>query len=304
MQPPVFVSTDSYGSRLGDVAYWQPYAEAALASSGLSEPTMRSGFVGTFPTLVGDRLVVKLFGYVSGWREASAAESGVNRAIEMVDGISAPRIVARGSLFPDNDDEWPFLVMERLNGQAWRDAKLDARTAASVARQLGSQIRRLHDVGSADLHLGRDDWIAAHGDDAAERHRTWGSLPERLLDEIPAYLGSYQADARCLVHGDLTEDHLFVGESVLLGIIDWGDAMTTDPFYELGALHLGAFAGDRQLLGHFLAGYGWQLDGAFADHALQVALMHEFDLFASFSDLSERCSTLAVLAKKLWTPIT
>jgi aminoglycoside phosphotransferase (APT) family kinase protein len=211
--------------------------------------------------------------------------------------------VAAGSLFPGSDDEWPFLVMERLDGLAWRDANLDFQTAESIARHLGSQIRHLHQSAAIDLHLGREDWIAAHGQQAAERHQTWGSLPKHLIDQIPTYLGSYDAQRRCLVHGDLTEDHLFVKEGALLGIIDWGDAMVTDPFYELGALHLGAFAGDRRLLSQFLRGYRWRLDEAFVDHALQVALMHEFDLFGPISTLTEHSSTLTALAKQLWTPI-
>ena len=89
MEPPVFASIDSYGARLGDVGYWRPYAEAALASSGLPEQTMQSGFEGTYPTLVGGQLVVKLFGYFPGWRESVAAETAANRAIERIDGISA-----------------------------------------------------------------------------------------------------------------------------------------------------------------------------------------------------------------------
>lgn len=303
MEPPVFTSIDSYGARLGDVGYWRPYAEAALASSGLPEQRMQSGFEGTYPTLVGGQLVVKLFGYFPGWRESVAAETAANRAIERIDGISAPRIVATGSLFPGRDDEWPFLVMERLNGLAWREADLEVRTAELVARHLGSQIRRLHQSGSADLHLGRGDWLSAHGQQAAERHQEWGSLPKHLIDQIPSYLSSYEAERGCLVHGDLTEDHLFVKEGALLGIIDWGDAMVTDPFYELGALHLGAFAGERRLLSQFLVGYRWRLDEAFVDHALQVALMHEFDLFRPISNLTEDSSSLTVLAKQLWTPI-
>lgn len=303
MEPPIFASIDSYGARLGDVAYWRPYAEAAMASRGLSEATMVSGFEGTYPTLVGDQLVVKLFGHFPGWRESFAAEIAANRAIETNDGISAPRIVASGSVFPGDEADWPFVVMERLDGQAWRDAELGAEVAGSVAWHLGSQIRRLHDSGLASLGLVREDWIAAHGQDAAERHRKWGSLPKHLVDRIDTYLSGYQAGRRCLVHGDLTEDHLFVRGGELLGIIDWGDAMVTDPFYELGALHLGAFAGDRRLLERFLSGYGWRLDEGFADHALQVALMHEFDLFESISHLTRAASSLTALAKRLWTPI-
>lgn len=300
ISPPVFESIDAYGSRLGDVDYWRPYVEAALASSGLSDVVEVSGFEGTYPTLVGERLVVKLFGYFPGWRESAAAEVAANRAIEHDDGVSAPTIIASGSLFPGDSADWPFLIMERLAGRAWREAQLGAVAAGSVASQLGTQIRRLHDSGTTSLV--REDWIAAHGTGAAERQRGWGSLPDHLIDQIPTYLDSYRGGRRCLVHGDLTEDHLFVTGDTLLGIIDWGDAMVTDPFYELGALHLGAFAGDRRLLGRFLTGYGWRLEEGFADHALQVALMHEFDLFPSIADAAATARSLTILAEKVWTP--
>ena len=210
ISPPVFESIDSYGSRLGDVAYWRPYVEAALASSGLSDGEMVSGFVGTYPTFVGERLVVKLFGCFPGWRESADAEVAANRAIENDDGISAPKIVALGSLFPGDQEDWPFLIMERQHGRAWREAEPGAEAAGSVASQLGGQIRRLHDLETAHRARSGRTGSRLRVENAAERHRKWASLPDHLIDQIPTYLGHYRGGRRCLVHGDLTEDHLFV----------------------------------------------------------------------------------------------
>ncbi|MBO0812541.1 MAG: hypothetical protein J2P23_10920 [Microlunatus sp.] len=187
IKPPVFDSIDSYAARLGDVAYWRPYAEAALAGSGLSDIALDGGFEGTYPTLVGEQLVVKLFGCFPGWRESVDAEMAANRLIEKIDQISAPRIVASGRLFPGDESDWPFLITERLNGKAWREAELEAAAAESVASQLGAQIRFLHNSGPVDLTGGRDDWIAAHGGEALERHREWGTLPDHLINQIPDY---------------------------------------------------------------------------------------------------------------------
>ena len=304
LEAPVFDSRGAYAARLGDAAYWRPYAAAALAACGLTVPTtFSSGFEGTYPTLLGDRLVVKLFGWFPGWRKSFETEVAANRAVEQVDGLSAPRVLAAGSLFPGADDDWPFLVSQRLRGQAWREVDLATRTAEAIAHDLGGQIRRLHDHPTGSLQLARADWLADHGREAHDRHRAWHSLPDRLIDEIPAYLRGYRPERRCLVHGDLTEDHLFVAGSTLIGIIDWGDAMVTDPCYDLGALHLGAFAGDRRLLGQFLDGYGWSRAEGFADQALRVALMHEFDLLAPFSALAAGCSDLTSLAHHLWAPV-
>lgn len=139
---------------------------------------------------------------------------------------------------------------------------------------------------------------------ALERHRGWQSLPGHLTEQIPAYLSDYRPGRVCLVRADLTEDHLFVDDGRLLGVIDWGDAMITDLFYELGPLHLGAFAADRRLLHAFLEGYHWPIDSDFADHALRVALMHEFDLFGVVAEAASAADSLAALALALWNPGT
>lgn len=89
----------------------------------------------------------------------------------------------------------------------------------------------------------------------------------------------------------------------MIGIIDWRDAMVTDPFYELVALHLGSFGVDRRQMGRFLAGDDWQVDEGFADHAPQVTLMHRFDCLRSVIQSVQTAGSLAYLAKEIWTPI-
>ncbi|HEU5484462.1 MAG TPA: aminoglycoside phosphotransferase family protein [Microlunatus sp.] len=302
LPPPTFASVDDYGARLGDVEFWRPYVDAALADCGLSAAEMVSGFEGTYPTLVGEHLVVKLFGYFPGWRRSVEAEIAANKVVERSPLTLAPKIIATGSLFPTESDHWPFLVFPRLGGRAWRDAQPAPATARSVAAELGREIRSLHRLQVPERVGVHEDWLATNGADAVERHREWGSLPRGLVDAIPAYLAGYRPAPACLLHGDLTEDHIFVDDQRLVGVIDWGDALLTDPFYELGALHLGAFAGDRHLLACFLQGYGWTIDPSFADHALQVALMHQFDLFGAFHEQAEAAHSLSELARTLWTP--
>jgi hypothetical protein len=290
---------DFYRARLGAAGFWQPYAEAALGRSGLPVEPMASGFIGTYPTLVGSQHVVKLFGFFGDWRRSAETELAANAALR-TDGLDlAPRIVASGSLFPERDDDWPFLITERLAGEAWRDADLTASQRGALARELGRRVRRVHGVRPTSSL--RNGGLPDHR--AAERHRRWGSLPPRLIGQIPQFIAGYRRGAVCLVHADLTEDHLFVDGRRLVGVIDWGDARVEDPFYELGALHLGAFAADRRLLGYFLAGYGWPIDDGFATRAMQAALMHEFDLFAGVADRTESSPSLAALAEELWTPL-
>lgn len=52
-----------------------------MIDSGPPEMVLESRFEGTYPTLVGERLVVKLFGYFPGWRESIDAETAANHLI-------------------------------------------------------------------------------------------------------------------------------------------------------------------------------------------------------------------------------
>ena len=302
--PPTFDSAGAYGARLGDADFWGPYVDAALERSGLPSTAMESGFSGTYPTFLGPRLVVKLFGHFSGWRQSAEAEVAANRFIADVDAVLAPRVITTGSLFPDDENDWPFMITERLPGRAWREARLPSATATAIAHDLGGQIRALHECHIPSTVNVRADWIAISGHRALERHRRWRSLPDHLVEQIPAYLSDYRPGRVCLVHADLNEDHLFVDDGRLLGVIDWGDAMITDSFYELGPLHLGAFAADRRLLHAFLQGYDWPIDSDFADHALRVAIMHEFDLFGAIAEAAATADSLAALAQTVWNPGT
>jgi aminoglycoside phosphotransferase len=307
---PAFGCPDEYSDRLGDGDFWRPYAELALNLSGLSAAgDLQSGFVGTYPTLLGDDLVIKMFGHFGDWRRSYRAELAANRTIAQDPRILAPRQIATGELFPDSDHNWPYLISERLDGSAWREARLSLSPEQrnGIAVEVGRQIRLVHHQAAADGIQVRDD----HRVDQSEvmrRHRHWaesgrsGALSGRLIDQIPSYLDDYRVGSRCMVHADLTEDHIFVRDGKLIGVIDWGDAMITDPYYELGALHLGAFAADRQLLGSFLDGYGWTVDQTFVRHAMQVALMHDFDLFSAVSSLCAEADSLDDLADRLWRP--
>jgi hypothetical protein len=71
------------------------------------------------------------------------------------------------------------------------------------------------------------------------------------------------------------------------GVIDFGDARIGSFYYELAAVHLELFGGDKRLLRAFLDGYGLWVNGAlmgvsqaeFSHHALSTALLHQFNVF-------------------------
>ncbi len=298
---PAFQSTGDYGKHLGDVAFWEPYARTALRRSRHAGDELECGFVGTFPTFLAGPVVVKLFGYFPGWRTGHDTELAVYELLAGHPDVPAPRLVASGELYPGEPDPWPYLVSTRIHGQAWRDLSLPTPTATRLAATLGEVVRRVHDLPVPPVPAFRSDWLGEHRAGCVERQLAWGSLPRHLVGQIPEYLTPAVSDRR-LVHADLTADHIYVADERLAGVIDWGDAMVTDPSYELGALTVDAFHGDRRLLRTFLDAYGWPVDDGFVRRTMSVALQHQFDLFASVRDVARRpgVRTLDDLARHLW----
>jgi len=293
-----------YGRSLGDDALWVPRARRALHHLGMADDGLTCGVAGTFPTVVGNGLVVKFFGHFPGWRAAWQRERAALEVVGGVAGLLVPTLLGEGDLYSGERDHWPFLVMERVAGVAWRDLTLPPGQRRAVARTVGEQMRLVHSLEPAQT---RDltDRVVRTPDAAWQPQRAWGTLPAHLLDEVPEHLRAHPTRDAVFLHGDLTEDHLFVDVTAdaarLSGVIDWGDAAVAERHLELGALHLGAFGADRDLLGAFLAGYGWHEDEEFAPAALAAALRHEFDLFAQVSHLLSAVRHLSDLADVLFS---
>lgn len=301
IDPPSLSSMQEYGDSLADVVRWGPYVWAALARHGFPEAPLHAGYAGTYPTFLAGPVVVKLFGCFPSWRSDHAAELAAQRLLRNHPELPAPSLLAHGSLYEGEPDPWPYLVIGRVDGAAARDVRLSSRQRRILAAHLGQVVRRVHALPPpADRALARD-WRRDHGPECAGRHHAWGSLPSHLVAQIDTYVVPPSPD-RCLVHADLTADHIFVERDRLVGIIDWGDAVVTDPYYELGALHLGAFRGDPALLRAFLDGYGWTVGEDFTRRAMSAALRHRFDLFADLPDRlrPDRFDTLDALASALW----
>jgi hypothetical protein len=90
------------------------------------------------------------------------------------------------------------------------------------------------------------------------------SIREEALQEIAhaliavqsATLDRAKGGLRCLVHYDLTEDHVYLDHRGRLeGIIDWGDARMAHPSEEFPVLFVGCFRCDDSLIGSFQDAY-------------------------------------------------
>lgn len=308
LAPPVLATVREYGARLGDARFWGPYVREVLSRHGLPVEAPRPGFVGTFPTFLAGRYVVKLFGELFDGAARYETELSVQRLLATQPDIPAPTLVAHGRLFdhhPPPAWPWPYLVTSRLPGTAWRDAALHPQQRAAVARRLGLAIRRVHRLlppGGPGWDQNRPAGLRAG---CVARHRGWGTLPAQLIEQIDRFLVEPSSERR-LVHADLTGDHLFVHRRRLVGIIDWGDALLTDPYYDLPALHLHAFGGDKRLLAAFLEGYGWEIGADFARRAMTMTLAHEFNVLSgvrttpALDKSLDEVATLEELSSRLW----
>jgi len=267
LKEPKFSSDQDYVSRLGDMDFWWPYLSTILVRYGLlagrHEP--QPGVGGTFPTFLCGEYVVKLFGGWHSWAQSFATERAAHRLLE-TGGVSAPRWIADGRLFPGRDAEWPFLITTLMSGSSWHDTRLMPDERLSLAVELGRQMRVVHALQPRGISS-HEDCPTLDIVRAAER----SSLPAHLVVQIDDYLVRLRPFDRVFVHGDLTPRHVFVAGGRLSGIIDWGDALVTDRHYELAKLHLSLFAGEKAPLKAFLSASDWPMTETFAHQALGLA---------------------------------
>jgi Ser/Thr protein kinase RdoA (MazF antagonist) len=325
LRPPSIASVEAYGQCFTDAGYWRPYVEAVCSRHGLSPiATVRAGLPGTFPTfIVNERHVVKLFGDLFDGAASFRAERAMYDLLAAEPAIPAPAPIASGTLFAAAKGwPWPYLVLEALPGDSLGQVagQVSFEDKLGICRFLGPIVRQLHTLmptpGSA-LALTWETFerfLAELRAGCVARHRAWGTLPARLIDELDAALPPLAdlidpAQPPSVLHGDLNDDHLlgsFVGECWQpRGIIDFGDALVGDRVHELVALHLGLFRGDKRLLRAFLDAYGFDaaLQRAFVCRAMALTLLYRFDVLSGVRPIlaaMEHEGSLADLATLLW----
>ncbi len=321
---PVIDSKEVYRRVFTDVAYWRPYVLEICRRHGLGRVTSIAGtHPGTYPVFIVDGCyVVKLFGDLFYGAECFRAERAMYDLLASDPGFPAPGLVASGELFRGGEWRWPHLVTTVMPGRPLREDihSLDDAGRRDVATFLAGTLRRIHalrppaDSPFALTWDAFDALLAGQREGVARRHRHWGSLPRRLIDQIedwlppPDGLVDHTVSPHVL-HADLHADHVFGdsegGRWQPAGIIDFTDALTGDRAYELVALHLGTFGGDRRWLRWFLDAYGFdpRLRGDFARRQLAMTLLHEFNVLdgvmAAHQALAE-AETLDELAVVLW----
>lgn len=327
MQPlEALNALDAYRLRLSDAGFWQPYVRMACERSlHAGCRRIRAGLAGTYPTFVVDECrVVKFFGRLFEGALAHETEVQAARLLALDPAIPAPPILASGELLPGARDwAWPYLIYAYVPGvsigEVYGRVRADDRIA--LARELGEITRRVHALPVAGATLWPADWerygalLEAQRPGCRARQAEWQSMPEHLLAQIDSFLLPLEelvdtSLAPHMIHSDITGDHLLGrldGDRwTTLGLIDFGDAMIGDLFYEIVAIHVDLFRYDKGMLRAFLDGYGLEARRRerFAAKAMTVALLHLFSTlgdraFVPFPRLRE-AATLDEVAARLW----
>ena len=316
---------DGYRRYFTDASFWEPFIALVCRRHALPiTGAPRSGLPGTFPTfIVSDRWVVKFFGPLFEGPACFQVELACSRLLPP--GFPVPALVTSGNLYPPGTTEhfWPYLVSEYIPAPSIGEVypRISSSSKLALAHQLGFLLHLMHRIPLAAEPVFTPGWqpyqqlLARQISGCLERHTAWGSLPASMLYEIPAYLLSASelippAQAPSLIHADLTRDHLLGhlspdGNWRLRAIIDFGDALSGDLFYELVVLHLELFDANLHLLRTYLEAYQLspfhQQD--FVRKAMNLTLLHAYDPFATLFERHpemRQCTSLEELANRLW----
>jgi hygromycin-B 7''-O-kinase len=311
---------DGYRRLFTDVALWAPYVQQVCREHSLGScTTVRVGVPGTCPVFIAaERYVVKFFGRLFDGAAAYAVEREAARLVSRDSLIRTARVMALGEL-GGGGWPWPYLVFDLIPGVSIGEVleRVSFAEQLNAARELAEPVRRLHALpleGSPVFPATIDPYLTFLQRQRAccvQNHREWGTLPPHLVEQIEDFLPPIdelvdRTRLPHLIHADLTRDHLIGelkdGHWISRALIDFGDAMTGDLLYELAALHLDLFGGDRRLLAGFLDGYGLsaQARAELPKKALATALLHQFNVFYGLDADLLRAQTLDELANKLW----
>ncbi len=227
--------------------------------------------------------------------------------------VPAPRFVASGGL-----EDWHYVVSTRVEGEPlhriWGKLAQDERLAITV--KFGRILAALHALPPGELNPGGIIWreFCVSSFSNWTNRRDFPRLLPALQADGPRYLaanGAIVAGAsRALLHGDLAPENLHVrqtdGKWEIAGVIDFGNAMRGDRWFDLTAPSILLQPGDRRIVHALVDGYaeGSSLNIAAIRPSLMVGT-----LIHPMGDLPEclalipggpKCSTWDEVAELFW----
>lgn len=310
---------EGYRDHFMDLDIWDVPVRQALSDHGLACRAARPGLAGTFPTfIVDEQYVIKFFGPLFEGPGCFAVEKAVGH--EMVQaGLPAPALLCSGEL--TGQSGWQYLVFEYVPGgsigEVYERTLLEDKIR--VAAWLGQAMAGLHTLAipaAVQAIYPRDPIQYArrlHGWYRSRAAQNDLGLPGHLAVQCASFLdhsGARPAAARLhLIHADISRDHILgdfnEGRWAPKALIDFGDSMSGDLYYELAAVHLDLFDADTRLLHACLDAYGEisynELD--FASCCLAAAVQHQFNVFEVVFERHPQLTaigTLPELANQLW----
>lgn len=315
---------EGYRRYFADAAAWLPYVEQVCRRQGLIPArVVRIGVPGTCPTfIVDDRWVVKFFGRLFDGGRSFQVELELGKWAAAL-ALPFPEIVAAGQLFQGGVVwHWPYLVFPYIPGESIGEVyqHIGLEDKLVLARWMARITWRMHTAALPASEIFQPAWDAftellqSQRDGCKQSFAEWGCLPEHLFAQLDDYLLPVDelVDSRStphLIHADLTADHVLGrlegGRWNSLVLIDFGDAMIGNLYYELVALHLDLFHGEKRLLAAYLDAYGLDEPGRreLPARAMNMALLHRFNVLGPVFEREpalRQVSTLDELADVLW----
>jgi hygromycin-B 7''-O-kinase len=304
---------EGYRISFTDAVLWRPYVERICRERDWSCNLVRTGVAGTFPAfIVDERRVVKFFGRLFEGERCWRVEQEAAQLLSNNPAIPVVRQLASGVL--EKEPGWMYLVFEYIPGVSIGEVytRIPFEEKLSLAGWLGEWLPKMHRIevqeATALPYLSKE---LARGWFNSRWPREPGGWPVHLARQVEAYLSAkgsfFQGGHESFIHADLTQDHFLglfqSGHWKTLAVIDLGDAMQGNIYYELAALHLDLFNCDKRLLMAFLRAYGMPPDKDFVHKAMATSLLHQFDVYAPLfgwkTELMES-STLDELAERIW----
>jgi aminoglycoside 2''-phosphotransferase len=139
-----------------------------------------------------------------------------------------------------------YVVYRHLPGRAVQPENLSSRDRSALAEPLAGFLRVLHDMtpGPVASILPREDQYSEarqYWEDAEDKiaPRLSSAERRRLTDLFTAHLhdpGNF-AGPSCILHADLSVDHVLCADHTVTGILDWGDVCLGDADYDFAYLY-------------------------------------------------------------------
>jgi hygromycin-B 7''-O-kinase len=316
--PPVITHAD-YDALRRRADMWLQVMHIICQRHGLAHEDLKRFGDGTDPAdgscvafAVGEHHVIKLFPPYQ--KRLYEAELVVAEHVFGKLSIATPEIFAHGTV-----DEWPYLVMSRLQGNYLSDIwdNLDRVNQAHLVIELAEVLAQLHALPTNNLpHLDADwmKFVEGRVNGCIQQHREQG-VPENWLQQMPDFLAHasplYPLDfASVIISGDIHQYHLLASlehsQWRLTGLFDFDDALLGFCEYDLAGAGLFMMAGRSTLLRPFLLTYGYavsDLNAHLSHRLLAYTLLH---LYRPFNWVREEfvkhsCSTLEELAEAIYT---